>query len=182
MNIKKFLLATLALAAFAFPVVGMPVLAFAQEAATQITVPSDTIVNVGDLISPWLQLFFAAASVVIPAAALWAAAEFRRRTGITIEASHREALQVALTNAAGLILGKVGDVASTVTFDAKNAAIKEAIVYVNKSAPDALAYFGLRPDQVAEKLAAKLGAMTASNPAVTVNNVTTSATTGGLGG
>lgn len=172
MQIKKFLLATLALAAFAFPVVGMPVLAFAQEAATQITAPPDTIVNVGDLVSPWLQLLFAAASTIVPVAALWAAAELRRRTGITVEASHREAFQTALTNATGLLLANLGQRAQGVSFDARHPAIKEAILYVNKASPDALKYFGLGPDQIAEKLAAKLGVMTAQETVVTNNSTT----------
>lgn len=143
--------------------------AFAQA----VTATPDTIVNVGDLVSPWLQLIFAAASVVIPAAALWAAAELRRRTGISIEASHREAFQTALTNAAGLLLAKAGDAAKNISFDARSPAIKDAVLYVNKSAPDALAYFGVSPDQIAEKIAAKLGAMTAAPPPEVVNNVIT---------
>lgn len=134
------------------------VAAFAQDATP------DTIINLGDIVSPWLQLIFTAASVIIPAAALWAAAELRRRTGITIEASHRDAFQTALTNAAGLLLAKAGDAANGIKIDARNPAIKEAVLYVNKSAPDALAYFGLSPDQIAEKIAAKIGTMTASSP------------------
>lgn len=147
----------------------LPVVAFAQETA-------DTVVNVGDLLAPWLQLLFAAAATVIPAAALWAAAELRRRTGISIEASHREALQTSLTNAAGLLLGKLGEKAQGVTFDARHPAVREAIQYVNAAAPDALAYFGLRPDQIAEKLAAKLGAMTAAPPPEVVNVTNSSIT------
>lgn len=141
----------------------MPVAVFAQEVT-----PSSTIVNVGDLLAPWLQLFFAAAATIIPAAALWAAAELRRRTGITIEASHREALQTALTNAAGLLLAKLGEKAQGVKFDARHPAVREAIEYVNTAAPDALSYFGLRPDQIAEKIAAKIGAMTAPTEPVKV--------------
>lgn len=169
MQIKKFLLATLALCALAFPVVGMPVLAFAQEAATQITVPTDTIVNVGDLVNPWLQLILSAAGIIIPAAALWAAAELRRRTGISVETSHREAFQTALTNATGLLLAHLGQRAQGITFDARHPAVKEAILYVNKASPDALKYFGLGPDQIAEKIAAKIGVMTAAPPPEVVN-------------
>lgn len=173
MQIKKFLFATLALCALAFPVVGMPTFAFAQEATQTLTVPSDSIVNVGDLISPWLQLLFAAASVVIPAAALWAAAELRRRTGVSVETSHREAFQTALTNATSLLLAHLGQRAQGVTFDARHPAVKEAILYVNKASPDALKYFGLGPDQIAEKIAAKIGVMTAAPPPEVVNVSTT---------
>lgn len=153
--------------------IGLLLITGAAFAQAVTATPPDTIVNVGDLVSPWLQLIFAAASVVIPAAALWAAAELRRRTGVTIETAHREAFQTALTNAAGLLLAKAGDAAKNLSFDARNPAIKEAVLYVNKSAPDALAYFGLSPDQIAEKIAAKLGAMTAAPPPEVVNNVIT---------
>lgn len=160
-HIAKFILATLVLA------LCLPVVAFAQEALP------NTVVNVGDLVSPWLQLLFAAAATIIPAAAVWAAAELRRRTGISIEASHREALQVSLTNAAGLLIGKLGERAQGVTFDARHPAVREAIVYVNAAAPDALSYFGLRPDQIAEKIAAKLGAMTAQEQVISSSSTGT---------
>lgn len=74
----------------------LPLAAMAQE----------TTVAVGDLISPWLELLLAAAAIIIPAVATWAAAELRRRTGISIEASHRNAFQTALLNGAGLLVAQ----------------------------------------------------------------------------
>lgn len=149
---KTFLLATLA-----FLLLGLP--AWAQ----------DTTVNLGDLLDPWLQLLLAFAALVIPALGTWAAAELRRRTGIALELAHMQTFQQALVNGAGLVLAKTRDTAAGVNIDVKNALIKEAILYVNNSAPDAVAYFGLTPEAIAEKLVAKIGI---AQPTANVTNVT----------
>lgn len=130
----------------------------------------DTTVNLGELLDPWLQLLLAFAALVIPALGAWAAAELRRRTGIALQQAHMNTFQQALTNAAGLVIHKAKDAAGNVNIDVKNPLIKEAILYVNSSAPDAVAYFGLTPEAIAEKIAAKLG--TAQAQAPTVTNIT----------
>lgn len=147
---------TFLLAVAAFLLLGLP--AWAQ----------DTTVNLGELLDPWLQLVLAFAALVIPALGAWAAAELRRRTGIALELAHMQTFQQALVNGAGLILAKTKDAADGVNVDVKNALIKEAILYVNNSAPDAVAYFGITPQTLAEKLIAKLGVI---QPTVNVTNV-----------
>lgn len=141
----------------------LPVAAFAQE----------TVVAVGDVLNPWLTLLLAFAGVVVPALGTWAAAELRRRTGIVIQQAHMNTLQTALLNGAGLLKVKAVQMANNVTIDARHPAIREAILYVNNSAPDAIAYFGLTPESLAEKLIAKLGLINPEPGQTTVvNNAT----------
>lgn len=127
-----------------------PVVAFAQET------PS-TSINIGDLFAPWLEMLVGAVAILIAALLSWITAMIKQKTGIDIEARHREALQTALTNAAGLVLSKVKDSVADKDIDVRNALIRDAIVYVNQAAPDAVKRFGLTPQNLAEKLSAKLG-------------------------
>lgn len=121
----------------------------------------DTQVVVGDLIAPWLEMLMGAFAILITAIIGWIAAQIKAKTGIDIEARHREALQVALTNGAGLILNSLGRRAKDITFDVKHPAIASGVKYVMEAVPDAVDNFGLRPEQLAEKLVAKLGLATA---------------------
>lgn len=141
----RFLLTFIAMTVSALLLV--PALALAQ----------DSTINLGELVSPWLELLLGFFAVIIPALGAWAAAEIRRRTGIALELAHMQTFQQALLNGAGLLVTKATQMADNVTIDARHPAIRDAILYVNKSAPDAIAYFGLTPEQIAEKLVAKLG-------------------------
>lgn len=139
-------------AAFAVVLVVLSIgYAGAQEAA------NDTRVVVGDLIAPWLEMLVGAVAVLITAILGWIAAQVKAKTGIDIEARHREALQTALTNAAGLALTRLSTTLGSKTIDVKHPLIKQAVEYVNSAAPDAIRNFGLTPEQIAEKIVAKVG-------------------------
>ena len=135
-----------------------PVVAFAQE-----VVPNNHSVNVGQLIAPWLEMLLGAVSILITAIVGWIATQIQKRTGIEVEAKHRDALQAALTNAAGLIVAKAQGSLGDRTIDVRHPVIADAITYVNRAAPDAVARFGLTPAQLAEKLVAKLGLVDAGS-------------------
>lgn len=129
-------------------------------AMAQTAVPSSSI-NVGELVSPILQTVIGGVSLLITALVGWLVTIIQKRTGIEIEAKHREALQTALTNAAGLALNKASGALSDKTINVGSPYVKEAIEYVFKAAPDAIDYFGLSPADLIEKLIAKLGLATA---------------------
>ena len=76
--------------------------------------------------------------LVLPAIALFALTIFRRYTGVQIEGKHMLTLQSALGNAGKLMLG--------------GASLAEAIDYVMKAAPDALAAFGISTRERIEEL------------------------------
>lgn len=138
---------TILLAVAAFLLLGLP--AWAQ----------DTTVNLGDILAPWNQILLSFVALVIPALGLWIKAELHRRTGIALEQAHMITFQQALTNGAGLLLAKTQDAASGIHIDVRNPLIKEAILYVNNSAPEAVKYFGVTPEAIAEKIAAKIGVL-----------------------
>lgn len=88
----------------------------------------------------------------------------KAKFGLDIEAKHREALQTALTNAAGLLIAKGDGLAAGINFDVKNPIVAEAVNYALKGAPDAMKYFGLTPERVRDMLAAKVGVVIAVAP------------------
>jgi hypothetical protein len=80
----------------------------------------------------------------------------RRKFNLSIEESHRNALQTAITNAAGLALNKLGNSLQGKKVEIGSPIIAEAVNYVAKSAPDAMAKFGLSPEDLREKVVAKI--------------------------
>jgi uncharacterized membrane protein len=106
-----------------------------------------------NVVQPYL---LAVVSVVATAIVGWLAELLRRKFNLDIEASHREALQTALTNGAGLLIGKAGAALAGRTLDVKSAALAEAVNYVLQAVPDAVRYFGVTPEAIAEKIRAKL--------------------------
>lgn len=148
---------TFLLAVAAFLLLGLP--AWAQ----------DTTVNLGELLDPWMQIVLTFCALVIPALGAWAAAELRRRTGIALEQAHMVTFQQALTNGAGLILAKAHDAAGNVNIDVRSQAVRDVIKYVNASAPDAIKYFGVTPEAIAEKLVAKIGLAQGTGTTTVIN-------------
>src|SRR5262245_5582941 len=80
---------------------------------------------------PLITLFGAAATAIVG----WLAATLKAKWNIDIDAQHREALQTALTNGAGLVWSKTR---ATVPdhFDVKSPLVAEGIRYVLAAAPD----------------------------------------------
>lgn len=103
------------------------------------------------------------ASVIISAAVLWLVGTVKAKFNIDIDAKHRDALQAALTNAAGLVINRVGGVAGAISLPAGSVELRRGVDYVVESAPDALKHFGITPEAagqvLAEKLEAKIGVL-----------------------
>lgn len=113
----------------------------------------DTIVDTAGFFG-WLRPYVVElVGLVIAAAITWATKKFHDLTGIQIEAKHREALQSALRNGANLALDKLP---SGGTIDVRSAPVAAAIRYVLESVPDAVKYFELTPDKIADLLKPKL--------------------------
>lgn len=103
---------------------------FAQEAVT-IVEPTFT--------QELLTAILPALGLVITALLGWLASEFHKRTGINVEARHREALQSALMNGILFALQRSGWVPGQPT----NTVLATARSYVESSVPDALKQFGI---------------------------------------
>ncbi len=112
------------------------------------------------VLQPYL---LAVVSVVATAIVGWLAELLRRKFNLDIDAAHREALQTALTNGAGLLIGKAGSAVAGKKLDLKSVALAEAVNYVLQAVPDAVRHFGITPEAVAEKLQAKLPQVTPAN-------------------
>lgn len=110
-----------------------------------------------------------AASVIISAAVLWLVGTVKRKFNIDIEAKHRDALQAALTNAAGLIINRAGGVAAAIALPRGSGQFSQGVTYVLESAPEALEHFGITPEAaaavLAEKLEAKIGVLASTGAA-----------------
>lgn len=108
-------------------------------------------------------------SVFVSAVVFWIATTMKAKLNIDIEARHREALQAALTNAAGLVINRAGGMSSALILPSRNPMILEGVDYVVKSAPDALKHFGITPESagavLTEKLDAKIGVMVSTGAA-----------------
>lgn len=96
-------------------------------------------------------------SVLAAAIAGWLANLLRVKFGLEIEQKHRDALQTALANAAGLAIAKGKDLLADKSISVGNPAVADAVNYVVAAVPDALKYFGLTPERVAEMVQAKIG-------------------------
>jgi hypothetical protein len=98
---------------------------------------------------------------VVTAALSWAAVQFTRLTGHQIEQKHMDALDSAAKTGLGKFFTKVGS--SPMTVDARSQAVAEAIDWMQRSVPDALAATGLdspvRRDKLGELVEGKLGQM-----------------------
>lgn len=147
-----------AVAAFAF--------LFAVVWASSASAQTETV-NVGSIFGAWRPYLTELVSIAIAAFLGWVLNLIRQRTGLDIEARHREALQTALTNAAGLVISRVDGAAAAVKIPVGSPVIREGVEYVLKGAPDALKYFGITPDSLRDKVFAKVGVVASS--AVTPN-------------
>ncbi|WP_158673477.1 hypothetical protein [Bosea sp. FBZP-16] len=109
------------------------------------------------------------ASVFVAALAAWLFKLIREKLGIDIEAKHRDALQAALTNAAGLVINRAGGLAGALALPNANPLVQQGVSYVIDSAPDALRHFGITPEEarriLTEKLEAKIGVLISTGAA-----------------
>lgn len=116
-----------------------------------------TVIDGGSIFGAWKPYITEVVAGAIALLVGWVVNTARQRFNLDIEARHRDALQTALTNAAGLALGQLDGAAGRIRLEIGNAAVAEAVTYVMKGAPDALKYFGLGPDRLHEMIVAKAG-------------------------
>lgn len=88
----------------------------------------------------------------------------RTKWKIDVDEGHRKSLQDALNNASNLLVGKVIPDGKTVRIEVGNANVADAIEYVVKAAPDALAHFGLDRKAILAKLEPKILGMLNADP------------------
>lgn len=96
-------------------------------------------------------------TILVPVA-IAALFKLMSKWGLDIEASHRDALQSALHNAAMLAISKAGAKAFASGINARNLVTNDALHYLNNSVPDAIKAFGLSESQMAELMTPHIAA------------------------
>lgn len=148
---------------------------FVASVLAQPAAPTtSTTVNFGELLAPWLPALTAAVAGLFLTVLAILTAALKRWTGVEIEKAHMQTLQAAIENAAGKMVMKLGEKMKTARFDTKSDVIKLGVEYVNKAASDSVREFGLTSDDVAEKIIAKIGVITAADPTATPIDVSKS--------
>lgn len=144
-------------------------MAFAETVLT-LTGPDPNAVQVGPFFQFFIQYILPAFGTILTALVGWLVWVIKKKTGIQIDAQYRDAFQKALEQAAGGLLNSLGQRVGNTTISIGNPGMAAAVNYVLKSAPDAVKKFGLdtKRDEIAEKIAAKIGVLTAGPPTVTV--------------
>lgn len=117
---------------------------------------TEEAVSAGGFFSVLLPYLVEVAAIFISIVVGWLVAKISKLTGLQIEAKHREALQTALQNAANYGLNSLGAKADRITFKVQNELIATALNYIQKSSPDAIAYFGLSPVRLREMILSKI--------------------------
>ncbi len=118
--------------------------------------PAPRPLAVGEIWAGLVPYIVAALGALISAAVGWLVYLVNRKLGLSIDDSLRDSLQTAAANAAGLVLAQLGSRLSGMTLDVRSAPVADAVNYVLKAAPDAVAHFGLTPEAVAQKILALL--------------------------
>ena len=129
----------------------MVVYALPASAATIDFSPLSSFAN--ELLQSLVELLAA----VIVGATAWAA---KKWFGLQVDEKQREALHGAIERGIGSALDAIAkkvDGNSTIQIDSKVVAL--VANYVIKMSPDAVSYFGLTPDKLAELIKAKLGGL-----------------------
>lgn len=139
-----------------YALMGAAICALAALASPALA--QDTSVQIGGLwgtIRPYIADLIGLAVV---AAIGYISTIVKSRFGIEIEAKHREALHSAATTGINMALGQLDGRMDKLSIDVKNKIIADALNYAIKSAPDAIAFFGLdaKRDQLVDMLKAKL--------------------------
>lgn len=109
-----------------------------------------------DIAAPYLAQFVAG---LLSLALAWILELARRRLNLSIDAGHRAALETALANAAGLLVARGGAALAGRSVDVRMPEVATAIGYVQRGAPDALKRFGLGPEDIRDKVFAKVPAL-----------------------
>jgi hypothetical protein len=116
-------------------------------------------IDVGKTYQGWSEVLSEIVKGVVGVLAAFGVYAVHKYTGIKVQKDHREALQTAITNAAGLALNKLGNVIPPgTTITTGNSALDGLAQYVLDYAPDAVRYFGLTENlkAIEEKIIAKI--------------------------
>ncbi|GLK86700.1 hypothetical protein [Ancylobacter defluvii] len=114
------------------------------------------------LVQPLLPILGELLAILATALVAYLVKLLRDKVGLDIETARRDALQTAITNAAGQVVMQLGGKIGTGAIHP--GALSDAVAYVRAAAPDAVKHFDLHSVALAEKVVAKVGVLTAAIP------------------
>lgn len=117
-----------------------------------------------DLLREFSPLLLDAVGVAVLAFLGWLTAWLRTRFKINLDEARASAIGIAVTNAAGGVLNKLGEKAVTDVVSAADPSVKDAVDFVRKAVPDAVAHFDMGSDAIGERVINAVGKLAA--PAV----------------
>lgn len=158
----------------------------AQPAVTQPAAPASTMITVPASSNPtavvipaptatetptWLNTLAVAGIAITMGLVGFGLAIFNKKTGLennasalAIESHARDALHSMLESLAGRAIVELGPKINTAVLNIQNPTIRAIAQAAPGLAGDAIAFFGLTPDALAQKIIDKIGVLTASNP------------------
>ena len=116
------------------------------------------------LVQPLLPILGELLAILATALVAYLVKLLRDKVGLDIETARRDALQTAITNAAGQVVMQLGQNLSGATVHPSTPAVAVGVDYVKAAAGDAVKHFDLKPLGIAEKIVAKVGVLTAAIP------------------
>jgi hypothetical protein len=126
--------------------------------AATMALAQTTTSNAIALSEPWSALqtwILTLVGAVVASLVGWVTVTLNKKLGISIDDSMRNALQTATTNAAGLVLNKVGNQLQGKVLDLGSVG-NDMVKYVMNAVPDATKHFGLTEERVANMILAKV--------------------------
>ncbi len=131
------------------------------DAATVVTAAPNTTVTLGPVYSFIEPYLLAAFGVVFSGLLGWALTIFQQRTGITIQADARAAINTAAMNAAGRIMASQDPNFANAKVDVKSPLIAEELPKVGAYVESQIKSLGYTPEHVADLITAKVGILQA---------------------
>jgi hypothetical protein len=126
--------------------------------ATTLAIAQTASSNAISFSEPWSAIqtwLLTVVGTIVSSLIGWVSTTLNKKLGISIDDSLRNALQTATTNAAGLVLNKIGNQLQGQVLDLGHVG-NDVVQYVINNVPDAVSHFQLDPERVKNMILAKV--------------------------
>ena len=115
---------------------------------------SVSILPVYKILEPYLVMIV---GIVVTTALGWIGMLIKSRFGIELDASMNAKIQSAAMNAAGAVVARMEGPIGNAAIDLRSPMVKQGVDLLLSKVPDAIAHFGLGPDELARIIQGKIG-------------------------
>jgi len=120
---------------------------------------SVSILPVYKILEPYLVMIV---GIVVTTALGWIGMLIKSRFGIELDASMNAKIQSAAMNAAGAVVARMEGPLGNAAIDLRSPMVKQGVDLLLSKVPDAIAHFGLGPDELARIIQGKIGILQAT--------------------